>query len=342
MMDAMPQRQLGAGGPLVSALGLGCMALSGAYGHADAEESIATIHAALEAGVTLLDTADFYGMGHNEMLVREVLWATQRDRVFLSLKFGAQWGPDRTFLGIDARPSSVKNFLTYSLRRLGTDYVDLYQPARVDPAVPIEETVGAIADLVKQGYVRHIGLSEASADSVRRAHAEHPISALQIEYSLLSRGIEAGIRPTLRELGIALVAYGVLSRGLIGGRGVAEGRVPDDSRRLYPRFQHENLSRNLALLDALRTLASAKGVTLAQLAIAWVMSRGDDIVALIGARQPSQVVDAVEGAGILLTDEEVASIEKALPHDAVAGTRYAAEQLAALDSERKGEPHVRP
>jgi aryl-alcohol dehydrogenase-like predicted oxidoreductase len=312
MMDAMPQRQLGAGGPLVSAIGLGCMAMSGVNGHADAEESLATIHAALDAGVTLLDTADFYGMGHSEMLVREVLWATQRDQMFLSLKFGAQWGPDRTFLGVDARPSSVKNFLTYSLRRLGTDYVDLYQPARVDPAVPIEETVGAIADLVRQGYVRHIGLSEASADSVRRAHAEHPISALQIEYSLLSRGIESGILPTLRELGIALVAYGVRSR-----------------------------ARNLAFLDALRMLASAMGVTPAQLAIAWVLSRGDDIVALIGARQPSQVVDAVEGAGILLTDEEVASIEKAVPHDAVAGTRYAAEQLAALDSERKGEPHVR-
>jgi len=308
--------------------------MSGTYGPTSDAESLATIHAALEAGLTLLDTGDFYGMGHNELLLREILWDHPRDHIFLSVKFGAQWSPDRTRLGIDARPASVKNYLAYSLRRLGTDYVDLYLPARVDPQVPIEDTVGAIADLVQAGYVRHIGLSEASADTIRRAHAVHPITALQIEYSLLSRGIEAAIRPTLHELGIGLVAYGVLSRGLLGGSIAAAGRPPADGRRTYPRFTDGNLDRNLALVRALHDVARARGVTVGQLAIAWVLARADDAVALVGARRRDQLADALGALDIALDGDDVAAIERAVPPGAAAGDRYSPTQMAALDSER--------
>lgn len=330
----MERRKLGRDGPEVSAIGLGCMAMSGTYGAADDVESTATIHAALDAGVTLIDTGDFYGMGHNELLLREVLWSVPRDQLFISLKFGAMWGPDRAPLGIDARPAAVKNFLAYSLRRLGTDHVDLYQPARVDPAVPIEDTIGAIAEMVQAGYVRHIGLSEASAATVRRAHAVHPIAALQIEYSLASRGVEAEILPTLRELGIPLVAYGVLSRGLLGGAIAVDGRVPADGRRNYPRFQGENLARNVAIVGRLRELARETGATAAQLAIAWVRSRGDDVIPLIGARRRDQLASAIAALDLTLSDDELARIEGAVPAGAIAGERYASAQMARLDSER--------
>ncbi|HEX5438943.1 MAG TPA: aldo/keto reductase [Gemmatimonadaceae bacterium] len=329
----MQQRQLGRTGPAVSALGLGCMAMSGSYGRSDDAESVATVEAALDAGVTLLDTGDFYGMGHNELLLREALWNRGRDRAFIAVKFGAQRAPDGTFLSVNARPDAVKNALAYTLQRLGTDYVDLYQPARVDPAVPIEDTVGAIADLVQAGYVRYIGLSEASASTIRRAHAVHPIAALQIEYSLLSRGAERTILPTLRELGISLVAYGVLSRGLIGGRAAARHRAPADARRHYPRFQGQNLERNLALVSTLRDVAEEKGMTTAQLAIAWVLAQGDDVIPLVGARTRAQLADALGAASVTLTREELERIEQAVPAGAVAGERYAAAQMAMLDSE---------
>jgi aryl-alcohol dehydrogenase-like predicted oxidoreductase len=278
-------RKIGQNGPEVSALGLGCMGMSWSYGATDRRESIATIHAALEAGVTLFDAGDFYGCGHNEMLLHEALQGYRREQAFIAVKFGVLRSPDGSMGGVDARPQAVKNFLAYTLQRLGMDYVDLYQPARVDPQVPIEETVGAIADMVKAGYVRYIGLSEAGADTIRRAHAVFPISWLQIEYSLFTRGVEARILPTLRELGISLSAYGVLSRGLLGGTWSRERSVDvHDFRKRAPRFQGDNLDQNLALVEALRTIAETREVTVAQLAIAWVLSRGDDVIPLVGSR----------------------------------------------------------
>jgi aryl-alcohol dehydrogenase-like predicted oxidoreductase len=328
-MQTLP---LGRDGPVVSAFGLGCMGMSGGYGPADDKESIATIHAALEAGITMLDTGDFYGMGHNEMLLRDALQGGKRERAFVAVKFGALRGPDLKFLGDDGRPQSVKNFLAYTLRRLGTDYVDLYQPARVDPMVPIEDTIGAVADMVKAGYVRYIGLSEASAKTVRRAHTVHPIAALQIEYSLFSRGIEHDTLPTLRELGVALVAYGVLSRGLIADRAAAsknEGEI----RTRQPRFSAENFPKNLALVEALGKIAREKSVSTAQLAFAWVKSRGADIVPLIGARRRDQLTEALGAADIKLSPGDLARIEQAVPAAAVAGTRYLPAVLAHMDSE---------
>jgi len=335
----MQTRTLGTNGPAVSAIGLGCMGMSDFYGSADTGESVATIHAALDAGVTLFDTGDFYGMGDNETLLRGAL-AHRRDRAFVAVKFGAQRGPDGAFVGIDGRPASVKNFLSYTLRRLGTDHVDLYQPARVDPSVPIEDTVGAIAELVQAGYVRHIGLSEASADTIRRAHAVHPIAALQIEYSLLTRGIEADILPAVRELGIAVTAYGVLFRGLLTGRFKPDAqRDAKDPRAAFnPRLQGENLAKNLTLADALARIAAEKGATAAQLAIAWVLSRGEDIIPLVGARTRSRLADSLQALDLRLTAADLAQIEAAVPADAVAGDRYPAAQMAMLDSERPRTP----
>jgi aryl-alcohol dehydrogenase-like predicted oxidoreductase len=308
------------------------MAMSGTYGPADRAESIATVRAALDAGVTLLDTGDFYGMGHNELLLGEALRGVPRDSVFLQVKFGALRGPDGAFLGHAMRPAAVKAALAYSLQRLGTDYVDLYQPCRLDREVPIEDTVGAIAELVKAGYVRYIGLSEMGAATIRRAHAVHPIAALQIEYSLMSRGIEAEILPTVRELGIGVTAYGVLSRGLIGetGRTVAA----DDPRARFPRFRAENLSHNLSLVQALERVAAGHGVTAAQLAFAWVASRGDDIIPLIGTKRRTRLDEALRAFDITLTPAETEAIEAAVPATAVAGQRYDETALAALDSER--------
>jgi aryl-alcohol dehydrogenase-like predicted oxidoreductase len=319
----------------VSALGLGCMGMSGLYGRADRDESIATIHAALDAGITLLDTGDFYGMGHNELLIGDALADRPRDEVVISVKFGAQRGPDGSWLGYDARPAAVKTALAYSLQRLRTDHVDIYRPARLDHNVPIEETVSAIGELVQEGYVRHVGLSEVGADTIRRAAATHPISDLQIEYSLISRGIERAILPTCRELEIGITAYGVLSRGLISGHYRADS-VPQggDIRGRMPRFQGDNLSHNLGLVEALRTVAEAKGVSVVQLAFAWVLSRGEDIVPLIGARRRDQLEEALAAVEVEFSADDLARIERAIPRDAAAGDRYGAPQMADLDSER--------
>ena len=332
----METRQLGTAGPRVSAVGLGCMGMSGVYGPADRAESIATILAALDAGVTLLDTGDFYGMGHNEMLIAEALHGIARDRFRVSVKFGALRDPAGGWRGYDARPQAVTNFLAYSLQRLRLEYIDVYRPARLDPNVPIEETIGAIAGMVQAGYVRYIGLSEVGSETIRRAAAVHPIVDLQIEYSLLSRGIEDGILATCRELGIALTAYGVLSRGLISGRWRKGGSGPGDFRVHSPRFQDGNVERNLALVEALRAIAEAKRVTVAQIAIAWVAAQGADIVPLIGARRRDQLVEALGALAVTLTPDDLAGIERAVPRGAAAGARYAPAQMAQLDSERAG------
>jgi aryl-alcohol dehydrogenase-like predicted oxidoreductase len=331
----MITRSLGSTGLRVSALGLGCMGMSDLYGPADEAEGIATIHAALDAGITLLDTGDFYGMGHNEMLLREALRGRAREQVVLSVKFGAMRDPSGNFVGVDARPAAVKNFLAYTLRRLGTDYVDVYRPARVDLSVPIEETVGAIAELVQSGHVKQIGLSEAGAKTIRRAQAVHPIADLQIEYSLFSRGIETEILPVCRELGVGVTAYGVLSRGLLSGHWTKErGEAPKEFRSHSPRFSGENLERNLALVEALRAVAEAKGATVAQVAIGWVLSSGADIVPLVGARRRERLAEALGALELELTADDLAAIERAVPPGAVAGDRYAAQQMAMLDSER--------
>ncbi|CAO3410519.1 aldo/keto reductase [Azospirillum largimobile] len=332
----MDTRTLGKSGPTVSALGLGCMGMSGMYGPADRAESIATIHAALDAGVTLLDTGDFYGMGHNEMLIGEALRGIPRDRFQVSVKFGALRAPDGSWLGYDARPAAVKNFLAHTLTRLGLDHIDVYRPSRLDPDVPIEDTIGAVADMVKAGYVRHIGLSEMGADTIRRAAAVHPICDLQIEYALISRGIEDAILPACRELGIGITAYGVLSRGLISGHWTKDSaNAAGDFRAHSPRFQGENLDHNLALVDELRRVAAAKGVSVAQIAIAWVLSRGSDIVPLVGARRRDRLTESLGALDVDLTPDDLAAIERAVPPGAAAGDRYAPQQMAMLDSERR-------
>ncbi|MCO5153883.1 MULTISPECIES: aldo/keto reductase [unclassified Shinella] len=326
---------LGKAGPVVSTIGLGCMGMSGMYGPADRAESIATIHAALDAGITLLDTGDFYGMGHNEMLISEALKDCRREDVVLSVKFGALRGPDGAWSGYDSRPAAIRNFLAYSLQRLGTDHIDIYRPSRLDPAVPIEETMGALADLVKAGYIRHIGLSEVGSETIRRAAAVHPIVDLQIEYSLISRGIEDDILPTCRALGIPVTAYGVLSRGLISGhwrKGAANG---GDFRAFSPRFQDGNVDTNLALVEALRRVADEKGATVAQLAIAWVAAQGVDIVPLVGARRRDRLAEALGAQKIVLSAADLAAIEAALPKDAAAGERYPVAMLAHMDSEKR-------
>ena len=329
----MQQIELGRSGPMVSAFGLGCMGMSGIYGPAEDAESLATIHAALDAGITVIDTGDFYGMGHNEMLIRDALKGGKRDRAFIMVKCGSLRSPDGKVVGDDARPQSIRNFLSYSLRRLGTDHIDLYQPSRVDPQVPIEDTIGAIADMVKAGYVRHIGLSEASAKTIRRAAAVHPIAALQIEYSLFTRGIEREILPALREFGIALVAYGVLSSGLISDRAEAARTAPSELRTRRPRFSAENFAKNFALVGALSKIARDKGVSTQALAFAWVKSRGDDVVPLIGARRRDQLKEALRAAELKLSADDLARIEQAAPADAVAGTRYMPAVMAHMDSE---------
>jgi aryl-alcohol dehydrogenase-like predicted oxidoreductase len=333
----MTTRSLGSGGPEVSALGLGCMGMSDFYGPADEGESIATIQAALDDGITLLDTGDYYAAGHNELLIREALQGRSREQAVLSVKFGLMRAPDGSIVGNDLRPSAVKNFLAYTLRRLGTDYIDIYRPGRVLPDLAIEETIGAIAELVEAGYVRHIGLSEAGVETVRRAHAVHPISDLQIEYSLLSRGIEAEILPACCELGIGVTAYGVLSRGLLSGhcsKERAQALTPHDFRSSAPRFTGENLERNLALVETLRAVAEAKGATVAQIAIAWALSRGDDIVPLVGARSRERLSEALGALDLDLSPSDLARIEEVLPADAAAGERYQPQQMATLDSER--------
>lgn len=332
-----PHRTLGTTGPAAFPLGLGCMGMSALYGESDRAESLATIHAALDAGVTLLDTGDFYGMGHNELLINEALRtapAAARNKALTSVKFGALRTVEGGFTGYDGRPEAVKNFLAYSLQRLGRDHIDIYRIARVDPDVPIEETVGAIAEAVTAGHVRHIGLSEVGADTLRRAASVAPISDLQIEYSLISRGIEKEILPTARELGIGITAYGVLSRGLISGHFTRDRELaPGDFRGMSPRFQGDNLDRNLDLVDALRKVADEKGVTVAQTAIAWALSRGEDIVPLVGARSRDRLAEALGALQVVLTPADLAAIEDAVPAGAAFGERYPAAQMAHLDSE---------
>jgi aryl-alcohol dehydrogenase-like predicted oxidoreductase len=331
----MDTRQLGKTGPTVSAIGLGAMGMSALYGPSDRDESIATVHAALDRGVTLLDTGDFYGMGHNELLIRDALRDRRRDDVVISVKFGAQRGPDGSWIGYDARPEAVKTALAYTLQRLGTDHVDVYRPARLDPEVPIEDTVGAIAELVEAGYVRYVGLSEVGADTIRRAHAVHPISDLQIEYSLASRGIEREILPVCRELGVGVTAYAVLSRGLLSGHWTPDRELgATDFRGHSPRFQGDNLARNLALVETLRTVAGDLDASVAQVAIAWVAAQGEDIVPLVGSRRRDQLDEAVGALDVRLGESDLTRIEAAVPADAVAGDRYAAAQMAMLDSER--------
>ncbi|MBW4716838.1 aldo/keto reductase [Saccharothrix obliqua] len=327
-------RRLGRTGPPVSPLGLGLMGMSDLYGPADEAESLATIHAALDRGVTLLDTGDFYGMGHNELLLREALRSRARDNVVISVKFGAQRGPDGEWLGQDNRPRAVKTSVAYSLRRLGVEHIDVYRPARLDPQVPIEETVGALAELVAAGHIRHIGLSEVGAETLRRAHAVHPVVDLQIEYSLLSRGIEQEILPTARELGIGITAYGVLSRGLLSGHWQPTRELSGkDFRAHNPRFQGDNLAHNLKLVEALRAIADKKNATVAQLAIAWAASQGEDIIPVIGARTRARLTEALAATTVTLTPEDKAEIEQAVPHNAAAGARYDASSWSSLDSE---------
>jgi aryl-alcohol dehydrogenase-like predicted oxidoreductase len=329
----MEMTTLGRGGPQVSRIGLGLMGMSGTYGPADDAESIATIRAALDAGITLLDTGDFYGMGHNELLLRDALREVDRGSVFIQVKFGGQRDPRGAFIGQDASPNGVKNSLSYSLQRLGTDYIDLYQPARLDPRVPIEDTVGAIAEMIQAGFVRYLGLSEMGAGTIRRANAVHQVTALQIEYSLMSRGIEKQLLPAVRDLGIGVTAYGVLSRGLLSmasAREIGAG----DLRVRFPRFQGENLQRNLDLLKPLDDIALAHGVTTAQLAIAWVMTRGSDIVPLLGTKRRGRLAEALGAADLALTPDDLAALEAAVPQDQVAGDRYDAAQMTALDSEQ--------
>jgi len=330
----MRSTTLGRDGPQVSCLGLGCMGMSGMYGPADRGEAIATIHAALEAGIDLLDTGDFYGSGHNELLLREALRQVPRDRVRLSVKFGALRDPAGGWLGFDARPVAMKNFLAYSLQRLGADYIDIYRPARLDPQVPIEDTVGAIADMVRAGYVRHIGLSEVGAHTLRRAAAVHPICDLQIEYSLISRSIEDAILPACRALGIGITAYGVLSRGLISGHWRAGATAASDWRAHGPRFQAGNLERNLALVESLRAIAQSAALSVAQLAIAWVLAQGADIVPLVGARRCDQLAEALGALQRPLDAATLTALAQVVPRDAAAGSRYAPAQMAMLDSER--------
>ena len=332
----MNTRTLGSTGPTVSAIGLGTMGMSDFYGPADEGESIATIHAAVDAGVTLLDTGDFYGSGHNELLIARALMDRDREAVTISVKFGALRDPAGGWGGHDGRPAVVKNSLAYTLNRLQTDHVDIYRPARLDRSVPIEETVGAIAEMVQAGYVRHIGLSEVGAETLRRAAAVHPIADLQIEYSLISRGIEPEILPTARELGIGVTAYAVLSRGLLSGHWSPQRELTErDFRTISPRFQGENLEHNLALVDSLREIADARDASVAQVAIAWVLGRGDDVVPLIGARRRDRLHEALGALELELTGEDLERIEDALPPGAAAGGRYADWALADLDSEKQ-------
>ncbi|WP_088043149.1 aldo/keto reductase [Bacillus sp. EAC] len=321
----MKKRAIGQNGPLVSEIGLGCMGMSWLYGNADRNESIATIQTALEKGITLFDTGDFYGDGHNEVLIRDALKGIRRDKAFISVKFDGQPHPVSKKDGeVMNRPQTIKNFLTDTLQRIGVEYIDLYQPARVDRNIPIEEIIGEMAELVKAGYVRHIGLSEVGVDTIRRAHAVHPISWLQMEYSLFNRGIELNILPTLRKLGISLSAYGVLSRGLLSGKW-SKDRVlcSDDKRNKAPRFSSDNLEKNLSLVEGLHEIAKEMHVSVSQLAIAWVLSRGEDIIPLVGARKRTQIMDSLGASNLNLSIEELSRIEKAVPPEQVAGEYYA-------------------
>jgi aryl-alcohol dehydrogenase-like predicted oxidoreductase len=328
--STLQPRQLGRTGLQVFPLALGCMGMSGMYGPADEPESLATIHAAIDAGVNLIDTGDFYGMGHNEMLLARGL-RFFREKVLISVKFGAQRGPDGAWLGYDARPAAVKTALAYSLKRLGVDYIDIYRPARLDPSVPIEDTIGAIAEMIQAGYVRYIGLSEVGPATIRRAAAVHPITDLQIEYSLISRSPESKIFPVLEELGIAVTAYGVLSRGLLSG---SANRGPGDIRNRFPRFSEENQAHNRDLVAKLAAIAAGKNISASQLAISWALAKNSSIIPVIGARTRAQLGESLAALNVALTPADIAEIEAAVPANAIAGTRYDAHQMQVLDSEK--------
>jgi aryl-alcohol dehydrogenase-like predicted oxidoreductase len=309
---------------------LGCMGFSGIYGPTTDDASVAVIRAAVERGVTLLDTGDFYGMGHNEWLVRRALGDDLRKRVMLSVKFGAQRGPDGAFLGFDSRPAAVKAACAYSLQRLGVEAIDIYRPARLDATVPIEDTIGAIADLVKAGYVRHIGLSEVGVETIKRAHAVHPIVDLQIEYALITRGPEDKIFPVLRELGIGATLYGVLSRGLLSGSAVGA----KDPRARFPRFQEANRATNQKAVDAVRAFGADRGLSPSQVAIAYVAGKQPGFTPTIGTRTLQQLADALAAIARPLNAADIAALEALVPADAIAGTRYDAHSMKALDSEK--------
>jgi aryl-alcohol dehydrogenase-like predicted oxidoreductase len=318
----MDKRNLGNQGLVVSEQGLGCMGMSEFYGRSDEGEAIATIHRALELGIDFLDTADMYGPFTNERLVGRAI-SDRRDQVVLATKFGNQRGEDGSFLGINGKPEYVHAACNASLERLGVDHIDLYYQHRVDKTVPIEETVGAMKELVEQGKVRYLGLSEASPDTIRRANAVHPITALQTEYSLWTRDPEEGILPTVRELGIGFVAYSPLGRGFLSGRFQRPEDIPeDDFRRHNPRFQGENFERNLELVARVREIADEKGRTAGQIALAWVLSRGDDVVPIPGTKRVRYLEENAESVDVELTDEELERIEQAFPKGAAAGERY--------------------
>jgi len=329
-MERRHTTKMGAAGPDVFPIALGCMGMTAAYGDTERSQGIATIREAVERGVNVLDTGDFYGMGANELLVREAI-AGCRDQVLISVKFGALRGPDHRWGGVDTRPAAVKNFAAYSLQRLGVDVIDIYRPARLDPQVPIEDTVGAISELVEKGYVRYIGLSEVGADTIRRANATHPIVDLQIEYSLASRKPEASIFPTLAELGISATLYGVLSRGLLTGSSVSG---PRDFRAYLPRFSGDAAARNAEVVRELRAFAESTGRTPAQLCVAWALTKHPSLVPLVGARKPHQLIDVLGALDKPLSAAESAAVEVICNPDTIEGTRYAEAQMAHLDSER--------
>lgn len=327
----MQTTKLGTHGPLVSAVGLGSLALgrSGPFGASHDDEGIRTIHGAIDRGVTLLDTADFYGNGENEQLVARAI-AGRREKVILSVKFGMMRGPNGQMLGIDARPAAVKNFATYSLKRLGVDVIDVYRPARLDPSVPIEDTVGAIAELIQAGYVKYVGLSEVGVETIRRAHAVHPVADVQLEYSLATRSPEDKIFPVLRELGIGATLFGVLGRGLLSG---STPTSPKDVRAHLPRFSGEAGKENAVLVEKLHALATKVGRTPAQLCLAWVLAQEPTFVPIAGARTPAQL-DLLDAVDRPLSAGEKAELEALLPKGAIRGTRYPEAHMADLDSER--------
>jgi len=330
----MQKANLGKTGPLSAVVGLGCMGMSDFYGPADRGESLATIKRALESGINLLDTGDFYGMGHNELLLAQALIGVPRQSVLLSVKFGAQRDPSGAWHGFDGRPAAVKTSLAYTLKRLNTDYIDIYRPARLDPNVPIEDTIGAIADMVKAGYVRHIGLSEMGSDTIRRASSVHPICDLQIEYSLFSRSIERSVLKTCRAQGIAITAYGVLSRGLFDPSWQNKEIVKGDFRSYSPRFQAENVEKNLIALKPLKELAESRNCSIPQIAIAWVRSKGEDIFPLIGSRRVVTLNDSLKSLELQLSADEIRKLDEAYPEGVAAGSRYAEPMMSHLDSEK--------